>query len=115
MDKKKVVSILEEIGTLLEIKGENPFKCRAYFNGARVIEQLEGDIRDWVETSKIKELKGIGKALANKITELVTTGRLGYYEGLKESIPPGLIEMLKIPQLGPRKIKSLYEGQLRYL
>ena len=110
MDKKKVVSILEEIGTLLEIKGENPFKCRAYFNGARVIEQLEGDIRDWVETSKIKELKGIGKALANKITELVTTGRLGYYEGLKESIPPGLIEMLKIPQLGPRKIKSLYEG-----
>lgn len=110
MEKKKIVNILEEIGTLLELKGENRFKCRAYFNGGRIIAQLEGDLRDWVETGKIKELKGIGKALTDKITELVTTGRLDYYERLKESIPPGLIEMLKIPQLGTKKIKALYEG-----
>jgi DNA polymerase (family 10) len=110
MDKKKVAIILEEIGTLLEITGESPFKCRAYFTGARVIEQLEGDLSAWVDSGRLKEIRGIGKALASKITELVTTGRLEYYERLKASVPPGLVEMLRIPQLGPKKIKALYDG-----
>jgi len=110
MDKREVASILEEIGTLLEIQGENPFKCRAYFTGAKIIEQLEGDLTEWVNSGRIQQVKGIGKALATKVTELVTTGRLAYYERLKESVPPGLLEMVKVPYLGPRKVKALYEG-----
>ncbi len=61
------------------------------------------------ETGKVKEVKGIGEGLAEKISELIKTGKLGYYEGLKNSLPPGLIEMLRIPGLGPKRIKILYE------
>jgi DNA polymerase (family 10) len=109
MDKKQVAAILEEIAVLLEIKGENPFKSRAYENAARAILSQSGEIKDLVESGEIRNIKGIGEALAEKITELVTTGRLPYYENLKESIPPGLIEMTAIPGFGPKKIKKVYD------
>ena len=82
MDKAKVAEILGEIGTLLELKGENPFKCRAYHNAARLIDGLQQDLGSLVETGKLGELKGIVEALTEKITELWTTDRLGYYEEL---------------------------------
>lgn len=107
MDKKQVAAILEEIAVLLEIKGENPFKSRAYENAARTILSQSGEIKDLVESGGIRNIKGIGDALAEKITELVTTGRLPYYDNLKESIPPGLIEMTAIPGFGPKKIKKV--------
>ncbi|MFQ5866106.1 MAG: DNA polymerase/3'-5' exonuclease PolX [bacterium] len=109
MDKKEVTAILQEIGTLLELKGENPFKCRAYENAARTISGLTTDINELVETEEIRNFKGIGEALAQKIKELVTTGKLQYYEDLKASIPKGLIEMTAIPGLGPKKIKRAYD------
>jgi DNA polymerase (family X) len=121
MDKKIVAEILEEIGTLLELKGENPFKTRAYFNAARVIEGLEEDLDGLVESNEIGKLKGIGQALTEKITELVTTGRSEYYEKLKTEFPSGLMELLRVPGLGPKKVKALYEklgisniGELEY-
>ncbi len=121
VDKKTVVNILNEIGLLLELKGENPFKSRAYYNAARTIEVLDDDIEKLIKEDRLKDVKGIGDAINKKLTELVTTGRLEYYENLKASIPEGLIEMLKIPGLGPKKIKTLYDkldiktvGELEY-
>ena len=107
MDKDKVAGVLVEIGTLLELKGENPFKTRAYFNGARTIESLAEPLAKLVAEKRLGEIKGIGEALEKKITELVETGKLKYYEELKASIPPGLVEMLDIPGLGPKKIQAL--------
>jgi DNA polymerase (family 10) len=121
MKRDEVIKILEEIGMLLELKGENPFKFRAYHNAARTIGLLEGDLKDMVESGEIRKVKGIGDALAKKITEWVQTGKLSYYDELKNSIPPGLFEMLKIPGLGPQKGRALHEnlgiknlGELEY-
>ena len=107
MDKEQVAEILAEIGTLLELRGENPFKTRAYVNAARTIESLGEPLSKIVAENRLGEIKGIGEALTKKITELVTTGELKYYDELKASIPPGLIEMLEIPGLGPKKIQAL--------
>ncbi len=107
MDKEKVAEILVEIGTLLELKGENPFKTRAYANGARTIEGLSEPLTKLVAEKRLGEIKGIGAALEQKITELVETGKLKYYEELKASIAPGLIEMLEISGLGPKKIQAM--------
>jgi DNA polymerase (family X) len=107
MEKDKVAEILVEIGTLLELKGENPFKTRAYVNGARTIEGLSEPLGKLVAEKRLGEIKGIGEALEQKITELIETGKLKYYDELKASIPPGLIEMLEISGLGPKKIQAM--------
>ena len=107
MNKDKVAEILVEIGTLLELKGENPFKTRAYVNAARTLESLSEPLAKLVAEKRLGEIKGIGEALEQKITELVETGKLKYYDELKASIPPGLIEMLEISGLGPKKIQAL--------
>lgn len=121
MDRKEVSRILEEIGLLLELLDENPFKIKAYYNGARIMELITEDIEVLVYEGRLDEIKGIGKALQEKITELVTTGRLVYYEDLRKKIPEGLFEIMKIPGLGPKKVKLLYEqleiksiGELEY-
>jgi len=107
MDKEKVAGILVEIGTLLELKGENPFKTRAYLNAARALESLTEPLSKVVEEKRLGDIKGIGDALQLKITELVTTGKLKYYDDLKASVPPGFVEMLGIPGVGPKKIIAL--------
>src|ERR1017187_4207779 len=107
MDKDHVAEVLVNIATLLELKGENPFKTRAYENAARTIETLSEPLDKVVAEERLGDIKGIGDALQQKITELVTTGKLKYYEDLKASIPPGLVAMLDIPGLGPKKIKAL--------
>lgn len=121
MDKRALIQVLEEIALLLEIKGENPFKIKAYSNAARAIEVLEGDIEDYIREGRLHEIKGIGKAITGKLEEYWTHGRLRYYEELKRSVPEGLLEMLRIPGVGPRKAKLLYErlgvktvGELEY-
>jgi DNA polymerase (family 10) len=109
MDKGQVAEVLVSIATLLELKGENPFKARAYLNAARTIETLSEPLDKVVAEARLGDIKGIGDALQQKITELVTTGRLQYYEDLKAATPPGLIAMLEIPGLGPKKIKVLHD------
>ncbi len=109
MDKDHVAEILSEIGMLLELKGENPFKTRAYANAARTLEGLNEPIERIVAENRLPEIKGIGEGLQKKITELVTTGKLVYYEELKASIPAGLPQLLQIPGLGPKKIKALHD------
>jgi DNA polymerase (family 10) len=108
MTKNEIAEVLAEIGTLMELKGENPFKIRAYSGGARAIEALENDeFEKLVSEGSIDTVKGIGEALAAKITELHATGRLAFFDTLKRSIEPGLVEMLRIPGLGPKKIAAL--------
>ncbi|HTB83953.1 MAG TPA: DNA polymerase/3'-5' exonuclease PolX [Candidatus Sulfotelmatobacter sp.] len=109
MDKDKVAEVLVEIGTLLELKGENPFKTRAYANGARTIQALTEPLEKLVAEKRLGEIKGIGEALEQKITELVETGKLKYYDELKKSIPPGFLEMLEISGLGPKKIQAMHK------
>ncbi|MBM3879282.1 MAG: DNA polymerase/3'-5' exonuclease PolX [Verrucomicrobia bacterium] len=109
MDKDQVAAVLMEIGTLLELKGENPFKTRAYANAARTLEGLDEPLERLLAEDRLGALKGIGEALQEKITALATTGRLPYYEELKASIPAGLVAMLQIPGLGPKKVKALWD------
>jgi DNA polymerase (family 10) len=109
MDKERVAEILLEIGTLLELQGENPFKTRAYQNAARAVESLSEPLANLVAEKRLGGIKGIGDALEQKITELVETGRLAYYEKLKASIPPGLTDLLEISGLGPKKIRALQQ------
>jgi DNA polymerase (family 10) len=109
MDKEQVAEVLVEIGVLLELKGENPFKTRAYANAARVLETLTEPLPKLVLENRLGELKGIGEALQKKICELVNTGRLAYHEELKSSFPAGLFALLQIPGLGPKKVKALFE------
>jgi DNA polymerase (family 10) len=107
MNKEQVAEILGNIAILLELKGENPFKSRAYSSAARTLETMTESLEALVAEKRLGEVKGFGDALQQKITELVTTGRLKYYEDLKASIPAGLVAMLEIPGLGPKKIKAL--------
>jgi len=85
MTKDEVAASIDEIGTLLELKGENSFRCNAYHNGARKILQIEGDLKQMIEEKKLGDVPGIGEALLEKITTLVTTAACHFS---KNSGPP---------------------------
>ncbi|MDO8543300.1 MAG: helix-hairpin-helix domain-containing protein [Opitutaceae bacterium] len=108
MTKNEIANVLSDIGTLLELKGENPFKVRAYQSGARALEAIEeSELAKLIEKNELQSVKGIGEALGKKVVELHTTGRLEFFEKLKASVEPGLVELLQIPGLGPKKIRAL--------
>src|SRR5262245_55504475 len=109
MDKDQVAAVLEEIATLLELQGENQFRCLAYSRAARAILQLEGSLSEIVAAGKLDEVPGIGETLKDKITLLVTTGHLPFYEDLKARTPPGLLVMLRLPGIGPKQVKAMYD------
>jgi DNA polymerase (family X) len=109
IDKEQVAEILQEIGVLLELQGENPFKTRAYANAARALETLAEPLDKIVAENRLDEVKGVGEGLRKKISELVTTGKLAYYDELKAAVAPGLLEMLDIPGLGPKKVKAIHD------
>ncbi len=109
MNRKKIIQILSEIATILELKGENPFKIRAYQNGARALEAME-DFEDRVSGQTLTEIPGLGEALSEKIITLYTTGHLEFYSKLRKSVKPGLLEMLEIPGLGGKKIKAINDA-----
>jgi len=107
--KDEIAAVLESIGRLLEMKGENLFKIRAYTNAARALETYSGDLTAAVTEGRLSEIAGIGKAIGEKITELVTTGQLTYFETLKAEFPPGLFALFELQGLGPKKIKAVWE------
>jgi len=109
MNKDQVAQVLTEIATLLDLKGENPFKSRAYANAARAIEALAEPLETIFAPKSEARIKGIGDSLHEKICELLATGKLAYYDELKSSVPPGLLMMLSIPGLGPKKVKALHD------
>jgi DNA polymerase (family 10) len=106
-DKIAVARALRELGMLLEVKGENPFKVRAYENGARAIEELPGGLDEVIAAGTLTELPGIGEALAKKIEELAATGRLALLDKVRSELPAGIGDLLRIPDLGPKKIAAL--------
>ena len=109
MNKADIISVLKEIAVLLEVKGENSFKIRAYQSGARTLERIDGDFDQLVQSGEVGELQGIGQALAQKITFLYEEGHLPFYDSLKASIAPGLIDCLSIPGLGGKKVRKIHE------
>ncbi len=110
MDNRHVADILYDIADRLEIKGEVIYKAVAYRRAADNILTLGRDINDVWRNGKLREIPGVGEALAKKLDELLRTRRLEYYERLKEEIPPGVLDMLAIPNVGPKTAKLLYEG-----
>ena len=101
MDKAEVAAILEEIAVLLELQGENPFRANAYAKAGRTIAQLESNLADIVKAGTLDEVPGIGETLRDKITMLVTTGKLPFYDDLKAKTPPGWWQILRLPGMGP--------------
>src|SRR5215831_843735 len=108
VDRLAAVRALRDIALLLQLKGENAFRCRAYEIAADRIAGLSEDLATLVAEDRLRELPGIGEALADKIRELVTTGRLQFLESLRAEFPPGILDLLKIPDLGPRKAAALW-------
>ncbi|NWF99196.1 MAG: DNA polymerase/3'-5' exonuclease PolX [Nitrospirae bacterium] len=108
MKNKEIASIFNDIADILEIKGDNPFRIRAYKRAALALESLSKDV---AETSKEELLRipGIGQDLAGKIEEYIKTGKIQAYEDIKKEIPEGLSTLLKVPGLGPKTAKMLYE------
>lgn len=106
MNKKEVVQTLEMISLYLEIKGENPFKIAAYRRAARALEE---DVRSMAQIDDVEKIKGIGKGTATVINELLETGKSSLFEQLREEVPESLLQLLKIPGLGGKKIATLYK------
>ncbi|WP_439629355.1 DNA polymerase/3'-5' exonuclease PolX [Gemmata sp.] len=109
MTKDEVAAALDEMGTLLALKGENAFRCNAYHNASRTVSQLEGDLKQLVADGKLSEVRGIGDTLQEKITTLVKTGRHKFLDELRASVPEGLVQMLRLPGMGPKKVKALHD------
>ena len=101
--------MLEQIATLLELKGENPFKIRAYANAARAIETFGGNISNLQDEEALAKIPGIGKSIADKIKELAATGSLKYLEELRAEFPAAILQLFSISGLGAKKIKALYD------
>lgn len=110
MGKDDLAWIFNQIGLLLELKGENPFKVRAYYNAARTLENIGEDLALLIHEDRLGEVVGFGDAIVKKIKEWDSTGRIEFYEKLKTTTPSGLIEFLRIPGLGPRKIRQIYDA-----
>ncbi len=110
MKNQIIADMLYKIADLLDVKGEIFFKTRAYRIAAQAIEVLDQDIEDLLKQNRLKEITGVGEALAKKIKELIETGKLEYYENLKKEIPEGLLKMLEIPGLGPKKVAAIYKN-----
>jgi DNA polymerase (family X) len=109
MDKKAVADVLEQIAAFLELRGENPFRIRAFRTAARAIGSFPGDLREGLEDGSLAAAKGVGPATLQIAAELINTGKAGFLEELREQIPPGLVEMLSISGLGVAKIRQIHE------
>lgn len=109
MKNAQVAKVFKSIARLLELKGENPFRVRAYEKGAQIVEGSGEDIEARAKADTLQELPGIGRDLAQKIKDIVETGTCAQYEKLQKEVPAGLLKMMEIPGLGPKSIKLFYE------
>jgi DNA polymerase (family 10) len=109
MTKGQIAETLQQIASLLELKGENPFKIRAYINAARSLETFGGNVSDLQDEEALAKLPGIGKSIAEKIKELASTGSLKLLEELRAEFPAAILELFSLSGLGAKKIKALHE------
>ncbi len=107
--KSQVVAVLEQVAVLLELKGANLFRTRAYQNGSRALASMEEDLLTVVQEGRLTQVKGIGKGISGLVTEAVLEGTWGELAGLYDSVPAGLIEIIGIPGLGPKRARVMYE------
>ena len=109
MTNQQLANIFRTIADLLEIKGENIYKILAYRKAADSLSNLGQDVNEIWKQGKLTEVDGVGKAIAEKIDELLSTGHLGFLEKLEAEVPPGLAEELKVPDLGPKKVALFWK------
>lgn len=109
MKQLEVADIFEEIACLLELKGENPFRIRAYQRAAMNLRNLPEDLEQRVEAGTLEEIPGIGRDLAQKIEEIVTTGRLAFLEKIRRQLPGSLVQLMKVPGVGPKTARQVYD------
>lgn len=111
MQNQQIASLFNEMADLLEIQGANSFRVRAYRNAARTLENLSASLADLLVTgpNALESLDGIGKDLGAKIKVIMETGQLPQLEELRQQVPPGVVEMLRIPGLGPKKVAALFK------
>src|SRR4030088_734001 len=102
--------MLNRVADLLEIRGENFFKIRAYREAVRQLDNLTTEVEDLIHEGKLKEVHGIGEAIEKKIVEYVTTGQLEFLTKLEAEVPPALLELTRVPGLGPRPAKDIYDA-----
>ena len=107
--ESEVIARLEEMSKLLEVTGANPFKIRAFFNAARALESLPEDLESMMESKEILDIPGIGKGIYGHIDEMLKTGTFTEFEEVKKSVPQGVLDMMRIPGIGPKKVKALFE------
>jgi len=110
MSPDQIAAALSEIGTLLELRGENPFKSNAYHNASRTIEQTTEDLAKLIDEGRLGEIRGIGSTLQTVITSLVRDGRAPLLDELRAATPPGLLQMLRLPGIGPKKVKAMHDA-----
>jgi DNA polymerase (family 10) len=110
MNKDEIAGVFENIARLLELKGENPFKVRAYTHAARALETLSEPLETLIAEERLTSVDGIGKATGEKITELSTHNRIDYYDHLREEFPPDILTLFEIQGLGAKKIKVLWDS-----
>src|SRR5574342_636283 len=104
-----IAAVFDRIADLLEIESANPFRIRAYRNAARILGELGRDARGMVEKGEnLTDLPGIGEDLARKVEEIVRTGTCGLLRKLEGELPPAITELLKIPGLGPKRVRALW-------
>lgn len=109
LTNRALADIFTRIADLLEIKGEVVYKVIAYRKAADSLNNLSGDVKEYWRNKKLNQIPGVGKAIAEKIDEVLTTGRLGFLERLESEVPPGLAELLQVPDLGPRKAAMFWK------
>jgi DNA polymerase (family 10) len=109
MNNREIADIFKRIGDILDIQGENRFKVLAYRRAAESILNLGQDLRAYWQAGTLQEIPGIGPAIAEKTEELLTTGRLEFYEQLQDQVPTGVVSLLEIPDVGPKTAKLLWE------
>src|SRR3989338_7580968 len=106
---KDIAHIFEMMADLMEFQDENRFKVNAYRKAARIMEDLPEDVREHIKRGDLKEIPGIGEAISQKITEFSETGKIKAFEELKNSIPAGILDILAVPGMGPKKTRLIYK------
>jgi len=110
MTRENLADVLEQIALLLELKNDNPFKIRAYRQGAETVRNFDGEIVQLAAENHLTGIKGIGDALRDKLHELASTGKLVFYENLRAEFPAGLFDLFDLQGLGPKKVMALYQA-----
>ena len=120
-EKSELIKALEEMAILLELKGVNPFKTRAFSNASRILQGYSGDFNALIDEGNFSTIKGIGKGIESFLLEIIKSGNSSELLEMKQEIPAGVLDLLRIPGLGPKKAKILWEklnirniGELEY-